>query len=192
MAAKAAATAAAAARKKKGVNSKDRPSEESTASTRPGQASETETATETSQLSAKSKDEDPSTSTSRNLAASPVLGTAIPVQQTAIELFDELELPISSAVWGVTSAKYINGTNEVNPNIPKLQSLTLVPISGDSAAHKLFGTVELLELILESCTYRDLLCHLPRVNSTWKAIIDENKFIQQHLFFLPWQENDYI
>ena len=62
---------------------------------------------------------------------------AIPVQQTAIELFDELELPISSTVWGVTSIEYINGTDKVNPNIPKLQPLTLVPTLGDSAAQSL-------------------------------------------------------
>jgi hypothetical protein len=32
--------------------------------------------------------------------------------------------------------------------------------------------MELLEWILDKFTYRDLLCRLPRVNSTWKAIID--------------------
>lgn len=51
--------------------------------------------------------------------------------------------------------------------------------------------MELLKLNLESCTYRDLLYRLVRINKTWKAIIDESKYIQQHLFFLPWQENDY-
>ena len=50
---------------------------------------------------------------------------------------------------------------------------------------------ELLRLILENCTYRHLLCHLPWVNRRWNATIDESNIIQQHLLFWPWEQKDY-
>ncbi|KAH7008894.1 hypothetical protein EDB80DRAFT_717640 [Ilyonectria destructans] len=58
-----------------------------------------------------------------------------------------------------------------------------------SASAHVFSMAELLTQILEGCAAHDLLCHLPRVNSTFNDIINNNKSIQQKLFFTPLQEN---
>ncbi|KAF4629508.1 hypothetical protein G7Y89_g8638 [Cudoniella acicularis] len=59
------------------------------------------------------------------------------------------------------------------------------------ATNRALNTIELLEQILENCLFTDLLTRLPRVSSTWKRVIDNNKYIQQHLFFTPWDKGDY-
>lgn len=107
-----------------------------------------ESPTSTSQLLAESKGGESSTFISQGFAAPPVSGSAIPAQQTAIEYFDELELPISSAVWGVTIAGYMNEGDEVTSKITQLEPVSLLPVLGDSAAHKVFGIIEWLEFFL--------------------------------------------
>ena len=59
-----------------------------------------------------------------------------------------------------------------------------------SPSTSVFSTIELLTQILEDCAAHDLLCHLPRVNSTFKCIIDNNQSIQKRLFFIPLEVKD--
>lgn len=61
-----------------------------------------------------------------------------------------------------------------------------------AACARVFGTVELLTTILKFCTLKTLLITGPRVNRTWKSIIDNNKNIQHHLFFQPFGYDDYV
>jgi hypothetical protein len=78
----------------------------------------------------------------------------------------------------------------------KAGSSNLTAANHETAASRVLGIVELLEnifqMLLDEGRYTGLLYYLPRVNRFWKAVIDNNTSFQKSLFFIPWEEHDYL